>query len=84
MIGELHGKGKGVVCYISVGTVEDWRSDAKDFPAKAVGGGVSGWDGERWLDVTDPTVREIMTKRIQNAASMNCDAIEPDNMMVSD
>lgn len=29
------------------------------------------------------TVREIMTARVKKAADMNCDAIEPDNMMVS-
>lgn len=29
-------------------------------------------------------VRDVMKKRIEKAASMDCDAIEPDNMMVSE
>ncbi|CAN0288954.1 unnamed protein product [Ectocarpus fasciculatus] len=82
VIDELHGKGKGVVCYISIGTVEDWRDDAKQFPSSAIGGDVAGWAGEQWVDVNDQDVREIMTARVEMASSMNCDAVEPDNMMV--
>ncbi|CAB1105247.1 unnamed protein product [Ectocarpus sp. CCAP 1310/34] len=82
VIDELHDKGKGVVCYISIGTVEDWRDDAKEFPSSAIGGDVSGWAGEKWVDVNDQDVREIMTARVEMASSMNCDAVEPDNMMV--
>lgn len=78
----LRSKGKGVVCYISIGTVEDWRDDAGQFPAEAIGGDVDGWAGEKWLDVKNNKVREVMTTRVEKAASMNCDAIEPDNMMV--
>lgn len=83
-IDTLHSNGKIVVCYISIGTVEDWRSDAKEFPTSAIGGGVDGWAGEQWLDIKNEKVREIMSARVSTAASMNCDAIEPDNMMVSD
>lgn len=53
-IDTLHSKGKHVVCYISIGTVEDWRDDANEFPSRAIGGGVAGWAGEQWLDVKDP------------------------------
>ncbi|CAM9544998.1 unnamed protein product [Laminaria digitata] len=81
-IDTLHGLGKGVVCYISIGTVEDWRDDAKQFPSSAIGGGVDGWAGERWLDVNNMQVREIMSARVKKAEGMKCDAIEPDNMMV--
>lgn len=45
--------GKVAVCYISIGTVEEWRDDASQFPSTAVGGDVDGWAGERWLDVKD-------------------------------
>ncbi|CAN0378394.1 unnamed protein product, partial [Ectocarpus sp. 13 AM-2016] len=75
VIDELHDKGKGVVCYISIGTVEDWRDDAKEFPSSAIGGDVSGWAGEKWVDVNDKDVREIMTARVEMASSMNCDAV---------
>lgn len=82
VIDELHGKGKGVVCYISIGTVENWRSDKDAFPSKAIGGDVSGWAGEKWLDVNNAQVREVMAARVEKAKSMSCDAVEPDNMMV--
>lgn len=82
VIDELHSKGKGVVCYVSIGTVEDWRADKDEFPSEAIGGDVSGWAGEKWLDVNNAQVREVMSARVQMAKSMNCDAVEPDNMMV--
>ncbi|CAM9831732.1 unnamed protein product, partial [Hapterophycus canaliculatus] len=75
VIDELHENGKGVVCYISIGTVEDWRDDKNEFPSSAIGGEVSGWGGERWLDVNDEQVREVMTARVEMAASMKCDAV---------
>ncbi len=33
VIRELHLKGRKVICYISVGSREDWRSDAEQFPS---------------------------------------------------
>lgn len=50
-INTIHGKGAAAVCYISIGTIEDWRSDATDFPEAAIGNDVDGWPGERWIDV---------------------------------
>lgn len=35
--------------YISVGTWENWRKDAKSFPSAALGSNVEGWAGEKWL-----------------------------------
>lgn len=62
--------------------MEDWRDDAGLIPAEAIGGGVDGWAGEKWLDVNNMQVREVMTERVKAAASLGCDGIEPDNMMV--
>lgn len=50
-IDTIHEKGAAAVCYISVGTIEDWRSDATDFPEAAIGNDVDGWPGEKWIDV---------------------------------
>ncbi|CAM9794329.1 unnamed protein product, partial [Hapterophycus canaliculatus] len=79
-IDELHARGKGVSCYISAGSVESWREDASLFPSSAVGYATGVDSGENYLDVTDEGVRDIMQARVQKAASMSCDAIEPDNM----
>lgn len=49
----LHSQGKWVVCYISIGTVEDWRDDAEDFPDSVIGSPMDDWDGERWLNINE-------------------------------
>ena len=39
-----------LVCYLSAGSWEDWRPDAKSFPRTAIGEPLKGWPGERWAD----------------------------------
>jgi len=72
--------GKKVICYFSAGTYENWRDDASQFPASAIGSKVVGWPGENWLDVRDATVRSIMSARLDVAQSKGCDGVEPDNV----
>ena len=79
-IDELHDKGKIVVCYFSAGTREDWRADADDFPAEAIGQKLAMWPGENWIDVRDARVREIMRGRMMLAQTRGCDGVEPDNV----
>ncbi len=76
----LHADGRIVICYFSAGSYEDWRDDAGDFPAEALGHPLGGWPGEYWLDVTHPTVRSIMEARLDVAAAKACDGVEPDNV----
>jgi len=80
VFGDLHGKGRKVVCYFSAGSHEDWRPDASQFPAAAIGKALDGWPGERWLDVRNNEVRAIMKARLDLAASKGCDGVEPDNV----
>jgi hypothetical protein len=68
-----------VICYFSAGTYEDWRPDEKQFPANTLGNGL-GWPGEKWLDVRNGTVRNIMLSRLDLAKSKGCDGVEPDNV----
>lgn len=37
----------------SAGTQEDWRSDADDFPAAALGEPLGDWEGEVWVDINN-------------------------------
>jgi len=76
----LKQSGHIVICYFSAGTYEDWRPDASQFPSTALGSGVSGWPGEKWLDVRNATVRQIMAARMDLAKSKGCDGLEPDNV----
>jgi len=80
VLAELHDRGVKVVCYFSAGSHEDWRPDAADFPADALGEPLDGWAGERWLDVRSDGVRTVMRARLDRAASRGCDGVEPDNV----
>jgi hypothetical protein len=76
----LHAAGKHVICYIDVGTWENWRSDAGKFPSSVLGK-PNGWPGERWLDIRQLSVLEpLMTARFQMCKSKGFDAVEPDNI----
>ena len=79
-IASLKTRGIKVICYMNAGAWEEWRSDADEFPQNALGNDLEGWDGEKWLDIRNKTVREIMKKRMDLAVEKGCDGIEPDNI----
>ncbi|KAK5109409.1 hypothetical protein LTR62_007075 [Meristemomyces frigidus] len=79
-VATLHARGKKVVAYFSAGSYENWRPDATASAASDLGGGLEGWEGEKWLDVRRARVREIMRKRIELAAEKEFDGIDPDNI----
>lgn len=81
----MHDAGMKVVCYLSAGTYEDWRPDAAQFPASILGSGVSGWPGEKWLDVRDvqnsaSALASIMNARLDMCQAKGFDAVEFDNI----
>jgi hypothetical protein len=79
-VAALHAQGKHVICYIDVGTAENFRPDYGQFPPSTLGR-KNGWPGERWLDIRQLGVIEpIMTKRFQMCREKGFDAVEPDNM----
>jgi len=83
IIDELHARGKRVICYISVGSWEDWRPDANHFPRDVLGYDYEGWPGERWLDIRQiDKLAPIMQQRINLCASKGFDGIEPDNIEI--
>ena len=77
----LHRKGRKVVCYLSAGSVEAYRPDARSFPAAVVGKTLDGWPDERWLDVRQTGVLlPIMARRVAVCAAKGFDAVEFDNV----
>ena len=76
----LHAAGRKVICYFSAGSYENWRPDAGQFPAAALGNGLVGWPGENWLDTRSAAVRTIMQARMDMAVTKGCDAVDPDNV----
>lgn len=83
IIDELHAKGRKVICYISVGSWEDWRPDKDQFPPDVLGKDYEGWPGEKWLDVRQiDQLAPIMRARLDLCKAKGFDALEPDNMEV--
>jgi len=80
-IEKLHNDGKKVICYFSAGSYEEWRDDAGDFPSTVLGNDMDGWEGEKWLDISNiDALKPIMLKRLDLAKEKGCDGVEPDNM----
>jgi hypothetical protein len=77
-VAALHALGKKVVCYIEVGSAENYRSDYSQFPAAALGKTMPGYSAEKYIDIRDPQVVTIIKNRIAMCASKGFDAIEPD------
>jgi len=82
VVNALHAQGRKVICYLSVGSYEDWRPDAKSFPAAVLGNEYPGWPGERFVDIRAKALREIMAARLDLCRQKGFDGIEPDNMDV--
>lgn len=80
VVGALHGLGKKVICYFSAGTYEPYRPDSDRYGDADLGAALPDWPDERWVDIRNENVRSIIRGRIELAASMGCDAIDPDNM----
>lgn len=79
-IDQLHAAGKMAICYVSVGTYEDWRSDAASFPA-SVKGNSTGYSGERYLDIRQvASLEPIMKARFDTCKDKGFDAVMPDNV----
>ena len=80
-VSALHGEGRRVVCYLSVGTAESWRPDYESFPKSVLGRRDGSWQGERWIDIRRLSVIEpIMQARFRMCAQKGFDAVEPDNI----
>ena len=82
VVAQLHQAGKKVICYVSVGSWEDWRPDAANFPAAVLGNDYPGWPGEKFVDIRAQALRDLMAKRFDVCKTKGFDAVEPDNMDV--
>lgn len=82
-IAALTARGVTTICYVSVGTAENYRSDYEQFPDAVLGKTYGDWPDEKFLDIREiDALLPIMTARFQRCADMGFDAIEPDNMDV--
>jgi len=80
-VASLHHDGRHVVCYIDVGTWENWRPDASKFPKSVLGKPDGHWKGERWLDIRQLSVLQpLMSARFEMCKDKGFDAVDPDNI----
>ncbi len=83
VVEHYHGQGTKVICYISVGSYENWRPDADQFPPEVIGKDYEGWSGEKWLDIRRiDLLAPIMLARLDECTAKGFDAVEPDNMEI--
>ena len=80
-VASLHAQGKRVICYISVGSWENWRPDASAYPEALKGKNYDGWAGEKWVDIRRlDLLGPILKARFDDCAAKGFDAVEPDNI----
>jgi len=85
VVDHYHSRDTKVICYISVGSYENWRTDADQFPEEVLGNDYEGWAGEKWLDIRRiDLLAPIMLARFDECAAKGFDAVEPDNMQIWD
>ena len=78
---EFHQQGTMVVCYISAGSWENWRPDADKVPKRVLGKSLSGWPGERWLDIRRLRVlKPLINARLDRCKAKGFDSAEFDNV----
>jgi hypothetical protein len=81
LVEAIHAQGDRAICYISAGSWEPFRSDARDFPKRLLGRPIAGFEEERWLDIRRlGKLRPIMEARIDECAAKGFDAVDPDNV----
>jgi endo-alpha-1,4-polygalactosaminidase (GH114 family) len=81
VVAELHSRQREVICYISVGSWEEWRPDADKFPDSVVGKDYGGWPGEKWLDIREiDLLAPVMRSRLDKCKAKGFDGVEPDNI----
>lgn len=80
-IAGLKARGVKTVCYVSVGTVENYRADAAAFPEAVQGDVYDDWPNERFLDIRQQgAILPLMQRRFDRCKALGFDAVEPDNM----
>lgn len=78
---KLHRLNRRVICYIDVGSWEEYRPDADRFPKLVIGRKYDGYPDERWLDIR--RFRRFagpLKARIRMCARKGFDGLEPDNI----
>ena len=81
VVARLHALGRKAICYVDAGAYEDWRPDARRFPAAVLGKPNPLWEGQRWLDIRRLDVLgPIMRDRLDMCRAKGFDGVELDEV----
>jgi hypothetical protein len=77
----LHRHRRRAICYLDVGSWENFRPDAGEFPRSVIGRRYAGFPNERWLDISRFRLFAApLRQRIAMCARKRFDAVEHDNV----
>ena len=80
-VAKLHRQGRKAICYLDVGSWENYRPDAGRFPQKVLGSVYEGYPDERWLDIRRiDLLAPILRHRFDLCRRKGFDGVEPDNI----
>jgi hypothetical protein len=80
-VAELHRQGRKAICYLDVGSWENYRPDAGRFPKAVLGSVYEGYPDERWLDIRRiDLLAPILRHRFDLCRRKGFDGVEPDNI----
>jgi len=76
-----HVPSRNVTCYITAGTLENWRSDSEALDPEILGNPYTGFTDERWIDVRQISkIRPWLEAKMDMCKAKGFDAIEFDNV----
>ncbi|MEA2125585.1 MAG: hypothetical protein QOI80_2367 [Solirubrobacteraceae bacterium] len=80
-VDELHANGAHVVCYMSAGSWEEFRTDAGKYPKRVLGRKLAGYPDERWVDVRRRKILlKIIGRRLDRCVNKGFDGADFDNV----
>ena len=80
VVQKLHAKHRKVICYLDVGSWENYRPDKNAFPKSVIGNRYQGYPNERWLDIRKiGLLAKPLRARFDLCKRRGYDAVEPDN-----
>jgi len=81
VVRQLHSQGRKAICYLDVGSWENYRPDKDQFPKSVIGKRYQGFPSERWMDIRKISLlAPPLKKRFDMCRRKGFDAVEPDNV----
>jgi hypothetical protein len=81
LVSAFHKQGIKVIAYVSVGTIENYRSDRNLLPSDVIGNVYPEWPDERFLNIREiEKLKPFIQSRFDMIKAKGFDGIEPDNL----